>query len=248
MNQKEPVKEMVTVIIVAGGTGSRVPLPVPKQYYKIKDKPLLAYTLESFESSPVIDGIILVTGADGVGFCRDEIIARYRLRKIKEVVAGGSERQDSVYNGLLAAAPTDIVLVHDGVRPFVTEKNITDVVREAKKSGACALGVRAKDTVKICGPDMDIRETPNRETLWLAQTPQGFRFSLLLSAYEKAAAEHFPATDDAALVERMGHTVRIVPGSYENIKITTQEDLSVAEWLIEKKVREIGSFCIDASG
>lgn len=224
----------VTAIIVAAGTGSRISLPVPKQFYKLSGKPILAYTIEKFERSSAIDTIVLVTGKDSIDYCRKEIIEKYAFSKICAVVPGGSNRQESVYQGLMAAGSPEIVLIHDGVRPFVSDQNINDIISETRKSDCCVLGVRAKDTVKICSPDLIIRETPGRDTLWLAQTPQGFRYELLLEAHEFAIREALDSTDDAALVEHMGHKVRMVPGSYENIKITTGEDLLIGEWMIKE--------------
>jgi len=203
---------------------------ISKQFMKIKDKPILAYTIESFDQCDLIDEIVIVTQKECIEYCKVEIIEPYGFRKDIKIIAGGSERQYSVYNGLKAIAyKTDIVLIHDGVRPFIESSYIQKVVFSAYKNSACVLGVPVKDTIKICSKDGFIESTPNREVVYAIQTPQAFKYSVIVCAHEKALKDQFLGTDDAVLVERLGYKVKVEQGSYKNIKITTSEDLIVGE-------------------
>ncbi len=212
----------VCALIMAAGSGKRMGGSVKKQYLKIDDKEIIRLTAETFDSCPFIDEIAVVTGIDEIDFVKDILKG---LNKIKAVVEGGSERQYSVYNGLRALRDCDIVLIHDGVRPFVRHRDIEACINETGKSKACVLGVPVKDTIKICNEDGVIESTPKRSMLWAAQTPQCFEYELIMSAYERAMADGFLGTDDASLAERIGVKIKMVQGSYDNIKITTPEDL-----------------------
>ncbi|WP_296971818.1 2-C-methyl-D-erythritol 4-phosphate cytidylyltransferase [Tepidanaerobacter sp. EBM-38] len=219
----------VSTVIAAGGHGKRMNSSVSKQFLTIKGHPILYYTLNKFEKMDVISSIVLVTGVDDMDYTREEIIRKYGFKKVK-LVEGGKERQDSVYNGLREIPPqTDIVVIHDGVRPFVPIKLIEKSITAAMKYKAVGVAVPVKDTIKIVGDGNIIKSTPDRKTLWSIQTPQTFKYDLILAAYEKALSEGFYGTDDTVLVERMGLSVKIIEGAYENIKITTPEDIIFAE-------------------
>ncbi|KXG75129.1 2-C-methyl-D-erythritol 4-phosphate cytidylyltransferase 1 [Fervidicola ferrireducens] len=218
----------VAAVIAAGGRGRRMNSTLSKQFLMLKGRPILYYTLNTFESLQEIDEIILVVGSSDIIYAQREILQPYRFRKVK-LVEGGKERQDSVYNGLRSCSPqTDIVVIHDGVRPFVTRKIILDSIEAAKKYRAVGVGVPVKDTIKVVDKGF-ILNTPDRKTLWAIQTPQTFEYSLILKAHEEARKSGFYGTDDTVLVERLGFPVRMIEGAYENIKITTPEDMIVAE-------------------
>ncbi len=224
-----------SVIIVAAGNGKRMKSAIAKQYIELKGRTILSYTVETFNKSENIDEIILVTGRDDVEFVKEEIVERYGFKKVKAVVEGGAERQDSVYNGLRAVSTdTDIVLVHDGVRPFVADRYIAELESIAAEFGGCVLGAPVKDTIKVCDREGYIIDTPKRDTLWMAQTPQCFKYSVIKEAYEKAYSDGVVGTDDSMLVERLGIKIKMVKGDYDNIKITTPEDLYVGEVILEK--------------
>ena len=223
-------------IIPAGGAGKRFKAHVAKQYLFLDQIPMLVHTLEVFQKSKVIDNIVLAVPSDDLVSIRQELIDKYGLTKVTTIVIGGKERQDSVRNALSAInGKYDVVLIHDAVRPFVTEKMIRQVVAAAKISGAASVGVKAKDTIKETKKDNMVATTIPRHHLWLTQTPQAFKFELLKEAYKSAYDEKYYGTDDASLVERIGKKVKMVEGSYENIKITTSEDLIMAEALMKKK-------------
>ena len=212
-----------------------------KQYLLLDDMPILARTVQAFENAPFIDAIYLVSPVQEIPFCRSEVVERYGFSKVRAIVAGGAERQHSVLNGLLAmteAGEDDLVLIHDGVRPFVSARMLEAAALAAREGGAAVVAVPVKDTVKVVR-DGVIKETPAREDLWLAQTPQAFRYGLIRAAHEEAAALGFLGTDDSSLIERQGGAVRIVPGDYRNIKITTPEDMLLAEAFLKEK--ELGS-------
>lgn len=218
------------VVIVAAGKGSRMGTAERKQYLMLADKPILIHTIEQFDRMALVDEIVLVVGADDVDRCR-AWIAQYGIRKVSSVVAGGAERQYSVYQGL-CALQSEWVLIHDGVRPFVSEERVTACYEAAVQHGAAVLAVPVKDTIKQVNTDGMIVHTPDRSSLWAIQTPQAFRRSDVLRAHEEAMQEQFVGTDDAMLVERIGMGVYVVEGAYTNIKITTPEDLPAAElWL-----------------
>ncbi|QUI24907.1 2-C-methyl-D-erythritol 4-phosphate cytidylyltransferase [Vallitalea pronyensis] len=222
-----------TVIIPAAGKGKRMKHHQHKQYIELKGKPILVYTLEAFMRCDAITHIIIVVGQGEVDYCKQEIVQPYSLDKVISVIEGGKERQDSVYEGIKCIPQeTDIVLIHDAARPFIQEEHIISTIKEANKSGACVLGVKVKDTIKVVNNEGNIISTPNRDMLWAIQTPQTFKKEIIKEAYEQAIKYKFVATDDAMVVEKYADTtVTIVEGSYGNIKITTQEDLMVANAL-----------------
>ncbi|HHZ16802.1 MAG TPA: 2-C-methyl-D-erythritol 4-phosphate cytidylyltransferase [Clostridia bacterium] len=217
----------VTALIPCAGQGKRMGGRVSKQFLRINDRPLLAYTLDPFQKHPLIDDIILVTREEDIPFCWEEIVQKEGFSKVSQVVAGGQERQDSVYQGLLALdKETDWVVIHDGARPMISWKTINAVLEAAVEKGAAIVGVPAKDTIKLVNPDLTVQDTPPRELLWHIQTPQVFRKTLVLKAYQEAIAHGWQGTDDASLVEKLGVPVYVVQGEYTNIKITTPEDFA----------------------
>jgi 2-C-methyl-D-erythritol 4-phosphate cytidylyltransferase/2-C-methyl-D-erythritol 2,4-cyclodiphosphate synthase len=222
-------------IILAGGSGKRLKSHVAKQFLLLDGLPVLVHTLKVFQNSIQINDIILALPPDDLVSVRQELIEKYGLTKITTTVAGGSQRQDSVRNCLWAiTGGCDLVVVHDAVRPFVTEELINQVIAAAKVTGAASAGVRAKDTIKETKENNMVLSTVPRKNLWLMQTPQIFEFGLLKEAYGAAYDEKYYGTDDASLVERIGREVKIVEGSYENIKITTKEDMLIADALMKK--------------
>ncbi len=226
----------ISAIIPAGGAGRRIKSKKAKQYLSLDQIPILIRTLNVFERIRMINEIILVVPENDLFYVQEELLPQYQLTKIKCVVAGGKERQDSVKNGLKEVNDkTDIVVIHDAVRPFINEKNISAVVSEAKKTGAATVGVRSKDTIKIIKRNNIVSATIPRDNVWLTQTPQAFKYTILIKAYDKAHKDKFYGTDDASLVERIGQKVKMVEGSYENIKITTPEDIIIAKALMKNK-------------
>lgn len=222
-----------SAIIVAAGSGKRMNSKIAKQFIEIKNKPVVAYSIEKFENTESVSEIVIVTGKNDIDFIKNNIIKKYNYKKVKAVVEGGAERQNSVYNGLkLVDKKTDIVLIHDGVRPFVKIEEIESLIKETMVFKACVLGVKVKDTIKLCDENGFVKDTPRRELLWSAQTPQSFTYELIMEAHKKAVSEGFLGTDDSMLVERMGQKIKMLEGSYENIKITTPEDLLIAEKFI----------------
>jgi len=219
-------------VIPAAGQGLRMGTSLQKQFLDLRGKPILAVTIEVFERCAGIDGIILVTPADRLDFCRNEIVARYHFRKVRDVVPGGEQRQDSVFNGLCAVPEaTDLVAIHDGVRPLVTVELIERTILAAYDRGAALAAQPAQETVKLSQDGATVSRTLDRNRIFLAQTPQTFRLSLILEAHRKAGERQFYATDDAMLVEELGYAVQIVPGIPQNVKITTPADLRLAEAL-----------------
>jgi 2-C-methyl-D-erythritol 4-phosphate cytidylyltransferase len=227
---------MKTVAIIpAGGSGKRMKSNVSKQYMLLEGMPIIARTLKVFQASSAINDIFLVVPVKDIQYVQKKIITQYGISKVKQILAGGRERQDSVKNGLDAVTQDyDIVLVHDGVRPFVSLKLIDQVVQGGLENSAIAVGVPVNDTVKRVYTDGYIIETLKREGLWLTQTPQAFRRDVIKQAYRIAYRDNFYGTDDTSLVERIGVRVKILVGSYENIKITTMEDLALAVYIMKK--------------
>lgn len=219
-----------TAIVLAAGSGKRMNSKVHKQYLLLKGKPVLYYSLKAFEDSQVED-IILVVGAGELEFCRKEIVEQHGIEKVRAIVEGGKERYHSVYEGLKAAGKTDYVLIHDGARPFVTREIIERTIGAVCEHKACVVGMPVKDTIKIVDENTFAKETPNRSNVWQVQTPQAFSYDLIYDAYTKLLAEEDSTiTDDAMVIERMtNYKVKLIEGSYQNIKITTPEDLLVAE-------------------
>lgn len=220
-----------TAIVLAAGQGKRMNSKVQKQFLELGGKPLLYYSLKCFQDSGMIRDIILVTGAESVPFCKEEIVEKYGLTKVTKVIPGGKERYDSVYEGLLSCENSDFVLIHDGARPFITEEIIRRGIQGVEKTGACVIGMPSKDTVKIADTQGYVAETPDRSTVWTIQTPQIFEYRLIREAHEKIRCRDMSAiTDDAMVVKQeTGVKVALVEGSYKNIKITTPEDLDIAE-------------------
>lgn len=228
----------ITAIVLAAGSGSRMKSKTKKQFMEIKGKPVIWYSLFEFEKSRV-DEIILVTGKEDIDYWKKEIVEKYNLKKIKNVVAGGSERYESVYNGLKEVTG-NIVLIHDGARPLINNEIIERSIEGAIKSDACVVGVPVKDTIKRANKEGYIIDTPNRSELWITQTPQSFKTDLVKMAYKKMKEElekgntTLNITDDAMVVEEFTtKQVRFVQGDYKNIKVTTPEDIDIAELFIE---------------
>ena len=210
-----------------------------KQYMMLAGRPILGHTLAAFDSCRLIDEILIVVPNDDMDFCRTEILASLNLQKKIQLVSGGKKRQDSVYNGLLAihnkadyTDKNDIVVIHDGVRPFVRSGQIEACINAAKETDGAILGISAFDTLKNVNNEDVIEETLDRKTVWLAQTPQAFKYALIRKAHEDAKSNGFTGTDDASLVERIGGNVKIINGSRHNIKITTRDDLLLAEAIL----------------
>lgn len=221
------------VVIVAAGTGSRMNMGINKQFIKLEGKEIIAYTIEKFYNNSNIEDIVVVVKEDESEFFKKEILDKYNFKNIK-IAYGGKERQDSVYNGLKSLdKKCDVVLIHDGARPFVSDKIIDNCIEEVKEHKAIVVGVPVKDTIKVIDNDKNIVDTPNRSVLWAVQTPQTFDYNILLDAYKDAFKSGFYGTDDAMLVERIGYKVKMVEGSYNNIKITTKEDLSVGSQILK---------------
>ncbi len=223
-------------IVVAAGKGKRAGGSVPKQFRPLLRKPVVAWALEAFEKSS-IDEVILVVLAGWTKRVKAEIVERYGLGKVRSVVVGGRTRQESVIRGFRRIKDADcIVCIHDGARPFVSPDLIDRSVEAAMRFGASVVASPVKDTVKVTTDDGFVRWTPDRSYLWSAQTPQCFRGDIFRAAVEKAEREGILATDDSSLVERLGERIAIVPGTEENIKITTEFDFTIAK-AIAKEVR-----------
>ena len=230
----------VTAIVPAAGGGTRMAGALPKQYLPLAGIPLLARTLQALRASGRVDSLILVVPPGQEARCRTEILEPFGLHA-DAVVPGGADRQASVFAGLSRIPEgTDLVLVHDGARPFITTEVIQAAVSAAAAVGAAAVAVPVTDTIKVADPDGSVKETPERGRLWAAQTPQVFRPALLREAHRQALQDGFRSTDDSALVERLGHPVRLVPGSPENVKITTTADLALADHILQARHREPG--------
>lgn len=223
-------------IVLAAGQGKRMNSKVQKQYLLIKEKPVLYYTLNAFEKSPLISEIVLVTGKDEMEYCQKEIVEKYGFGKVCKITAGGKERYHSVYEGIKAIEAADYVLIHDGARPFVDASIIERVCGAVKEHKACVVGMPVKDTIKIADEEGFAAQTPDRRRVWQVQTPQTFAYQLIKEAYEKLLEEEPEGiTDDAMVVETMTkYKVKLVEGSYRNIKITTPEDLDIAEIFCEE--------------
>jgi len=238
-------------VIVSAGKGLRfmegkstsctTAVPTPdhgkKQFLSLGGKPILAHSLGKFETCPLIRSILLVVGEEDMDYCLKEIVERYGFQKISQIVPGGKRRQDSVKNGIDALPKdTDIVAIHDGVRPFVTRAMIEDTIQFAVRHGAVVLAMPVRDTIKVSDPDGTVLKTLDRESLWQVQTPQAFQVDVIKEAYYRAAEDGFVGTDDGSLVERLGGKVHLLPGSYMNIKITTPEDLFLADLFLKADI------------
>ncbi len=224
-----------TAIVLAAGSGSRMHSDIPKQYMKINGKEVLYYSLYAFDNSEV-DDIILVTRKEDIEYCRESIVEKYNIRKVRKIIEGGSERYWSVKNGLDVAGSTDYVLIHDGARPCIESDMIMRLMKEVMINDACTVGVPAKDTIKIVDKDDFGIETPDRKFLWQVQTPQAFNYGEIIKAYEELKKDNeCNVTDDTMIIEKyIGRKSKLIYGDYKNIKITTPEDIKVAEIFLQK--------------
>lgn len=216
-----------TLIVAIGGSGKRMGLGYPKQLLEYKGKPLFVNILEVAEKSPIVKNIVLVTKKELIKEVK-EICDKFQIKKVSHIIEGGAERQDSIYNALKCCEPNSIIAVQDGVRPFFREDYITktyDALINDKNLNGVVIGMPVKDTIKVVDENGIIQKTPKRATLFMAQTPQVFRGEILINAYEKAKNEKFLGTDDSSLVERYFGNVKLLEGDYENIKITTIDDI-----------------------
>lgn len=243
-------KKFCTAVVLAAGQGKRMGTKVAKQYLEIGGRPLLYYTLRAFEESPLIDAIVLVVGDAGqIAFCKNKIVDAYDFKKVDTITIGGKERYDSVFCALsviedemCSAAREGYVFIHDGARPFVTQEILERCLKAAAENKACVAAMPVKDTIKIADEKGFARSTPRRDLLWMVQTPQTFSFPLIYRAYckmaqsrEQLAEKGIKITDDAMVVETFtDQKVKLVEGSYENIKVTTPEDLRLAEAFLIK--------------
>jgi 2-C-methyl-D-erythritol 4-phosphate cytidylyltransferase len=225
----------VFAIIPAAGLGTRIGGDIKKQFLPLKGKPIIVHTLQQFEHCPDVDEVALALPESAMSEM-ESIVSRYRLHKVSKMVMGGAKRQDSVGSVLkkLSLKDSDIVLVHDGVRPFIETKRISHLLKVCKEFDAAVLAVQPKDTIRRSTGGGFFDQTLDRTALWLIQTPQAFRAKILVKAFEKAKKDKFYSTDEAALVERLGIKIRIVEGSYDNIKITTPEDLELGLLILER--------------
>lgn len=232
-------KKYCTAIVLAGGSGKRMGTKIHKQYLQLGGKPVLYYSLKAFQECSLIDEIILVTGSGEEEYCRREIVEKYSVAKVKKIVCGGRERYDSVWNGLQETRE-GYVFIHDGARPFVDDDTIRRGYECVCKDAACAAGKPVKDTIKIINENKIVTDTPERSAVWMIQTPQVFDTRLIKEAYFILMNGESPnirrITDDAMVVETMIKCpVRVFEGSYKNIKITTPEDLEIAEVFLKRK-------------
>lgn len=230
-------RKKCSAIILAAGVGKRMNSKIPKQFMELEGKPVLYYALKTFQES-FIDQLVLVTGASEVDFCKKEIVDKYGFHKVKAVVAGGRERYHSVYEGLKAVEEADYVFIHDGARPFVELDMLERAYAEVEINKACVIAVKAKDTVKIADKDGFVKTTPDRSVVWQVQTPQVFEFQAIKKAHEIVMQQDDIAiTDDAMVYEAaFGKPVKLVEGSYENIKLTTPEDMEIAHIFLQKRI------------
>lgn len=229
-------KTYCTAVVLAAGSGKRMGTKVHKQYLLMGGKPVLYYSLNTFQESPFIDEIILVCGSGEEEYCRCEIVEKYGFEKVSAIIPGGAQRYDSVWNGL-QKTKDGYVYIHDGARPFVDGEMLARAYRCVSECHACVAGMPSKDTVKIADEDNTVQQTPDRSRVWLVQTPQVFDTDLIRRAYARLMEQdEIAVTDDAMVAEQMlGCRVKLFSGSYENIKITTPEDLAVAEVFLQRK-------------
>jgi 2-C-methyl-D-erythritol 4-phosphate cytidylyltransferase len=225
-------------IIPAAGTGERMGIDRKKPYLLLNQRPLLYYSITALDSIPSIAQIIVAVAPGDERFCQQQVLEKFHFNKSIQIIPGGSSRQESVRR-LLERVPDDtqLVLIHDGARPLITPELLEQAIAETRVWKATVLAVPVKDTIKSANDTLQIEKTISRERLWAIQTPQTFERSVIQEAHQRASQEGFIGTDDAALVERMGVQVKIVMGSYDNIKITTPEDLSVAEAFLKNRNR-----------
>lgn len=221
-------------LILAAGKGTRMGAGINKQFLKIKGKPILVHTLQVFNIHPEIDSIVLVAAEEEIEYCRKEIVQKYNISKVESIVIGGKERRESVLNGLNEIKISDIVLIHDGARPFVSNRIISEGIKYAKIYGACSCGVRPKDTMKITDNEGFCIDNLDRDTLVNIQTPQCFKYDLIHKCHKEIIGKEAKITDDTSVVECFGYKVYIYDGDYKNIKITTPEDMIFAESIMKE--------------
>ena len=221
--------DLLGVVVVAAGRSSRMG-GADKTFADVHGTPLIGHTLRRIAASDAVDRIVLVVAADAVAD-GEAIVRDMDIPKVAAVCAGGARRQDSVYAGLVAMGDRQWVAIHDGARPCVTTGILDRALDEVRESGAAIAAVPVKDTIKVVGAEQAISDTPDRATLWAAQTPQAFAYRILLDAHRAADAEY---TDDSAMVEAAGHRVTVFPGDYENLKVTTPEDLDMVSMLLAR--------------
>lgn len=239
-------EKKTAAVVLAAGQGKRMGTGTAKQYLLLDGKPVLYYALQAFEES-VVDSVVLVTGQDEIEYCKNEIVDFYGFEKVKAIVSGGKERYHSVANGLRAVkqmeCETEVVMIHDGARPFVTPDMICRLVEQTRVFEACVIGTPVKDTIKIADDSGFCEQTPTRSKVWAVQTPQSFTFEMVSGAYEQLIEKEsnlilngVQITDDAMVVEHMTEKkVRLVEGDYTNIKITTPEDMVIAEAFLQNR-------------
>ncbi len=227
----------ISVLIPAAGQGKRMESSVKKPYLMLAEKPILSHTIDRFEQNTVIDEIYVIVDEADFITCHKNILKPFGYRKVQELVPGGETRQVSVFNGLgKLSDDVDFVIIHDGVRPFINDKIIFECLEATAEWGAAVSAVPVKETIKIANEECFIVDTPKRDRLWRVQTPQVFRRSLLVEAHKKAVQDGIDAPDDAVLVEKLGFPVKLVMGSYKNVKLTTPEDLRIAETLLNDEI------------
>lgn len=225
----------VSAVVPAAGAGQRLPGLVEKPYLYLGNKPILAWTIERLSSCQQIDEIIIVVSPVNIGMCQEKVVSQYNFAKVKKVVPGGPTRSESVYNGLQKINPAaDMVLIHDGVRPFVSPDIVSLTLEAGQFAGAAVSAVPVVSTVKRVKKDMTVQQTIDRQNMVMVQTPQAFKKDLIMRAHTRAQEKDFQATDDAGLVEWLGQPVQVVMGSYINIKITTPDDLMLARGLLDE--------------
>lgn len=223
----------ISVLIPAAGQGRRMESSVKKPYLMLAEKPILSHTIDRFEKNSDIDEIYVIVNALDFTTCNETVVAPYRYRKIRQLIPGGQTRQASVFNGLRALSDNvEYVVIHDGVRPFINDEIIFSCLEATEEWGAAVSAVPVKETIKVVNEEQFIISTPERHRLWRVQTPQVFRKSLIVEAHEKALHGGIDAPDDAALVEKLGIPIKLIVGSYRNIKITTPDDVRIAEILL----------------
>lgn len=228
------MKNKLAVIIPAAGTGKRMG-GIHKQFLKLGEFPVIVHTLKKFQQNHHVDTVCLAVSKEKINYCRDEIVKRFGLTKVKNIVEGGKERQDSVYNALNNLYEFDFIMVHDAVRPFITNQIIEDSIKGAIRFGAVVVAIPEKDTIKETNDAGIITKTLNRSQLWRIQTPQTFRREILEAAFKKAYEQKISGTDEAYLVEQAGFDIRVVKGSEFNIKLTTKEDIELGELVLKRK-------------
>lgn len=223
-------------VVLAAGVGSRMKSHRPKQFMELSGKPVLYYPLQVFQDS-FIEEIVLVTGKNEIEYCKNEIVEKYGFQKVKAIVAGGEERYHSVYEGLKACGDCDYVYIHDGARPFVEHYMLKEAYTAVEEYGACVIAVKAKDTIKIADEDGFVKSTPDRNRVWQMQTPQVFCYDAIKEAHELVMGRaDLTITDDAYVYEcAFQKPIKLVEGNYENIKITTPEDMDIARRFLEKR-------------